>query len=191
MTDNSARIRVSRSGSRMMHGGYTTATALSDIERRQADALIDTLIPPEDGWPPAVELGIADLLAAYLVPAGAPVALYPYFGRDEFGRLLDWIAGPLVDRDLAARVAELASVESGDPELFSRIRDFVYYVYYGHPAVVELIRGRTRYGGDYLGGGQPEGYPDIEGWGDRPLTTRGVFIPTDAVLPVQRIKEQV
>jgi hypothetical protein len=186
MTDNDARIRASRSGSRMMHGGYRTATALSDVERRNVDAIVDTLIPPEDGWPGAAELGIADLIADYLVPVGAPVSLYPHFGRLEFGALVERIGGPLLDADIAERVELLRTVERDEPELFAQLRDFVYYAYYGHSAVVRLIRARTRYGGAYLGGGQPEGYLEgLETWGDRPMTTRGVFIPTESVRRIE------
>lgn len=188
---NQRRVQAARSGSRMMHGGYAGVPGLTPTERSHVDAIIDTLIPPEDGWPSASELGIADLLTTYLVPEGAPVSLYPHFTRAEFPVIAERIASAVVDAGLNARVAQLVSVEAAEPALFARLRDFVYYVYYGHPAVVALIRGTTRYGADFHGGPQPEGYEDtLEHWGDRPLTRRGVFIPTGAVLRApQAVKE--
>lgn len=191
MADNANRIAAAQSGSRMMHGGYTDVPALGPEERAHVDAIIDTLIPPEDGWPAAAELGITDLLTTYLVPDGAPVSLYPHFTRAEFPGIAARIAEPMVGAGLNARVSRLVAVEADEPELFSRIRDFVYYVYYGHPAVVALIQRTTRFGGDYHGGPQPEGYLEgLETWGDRPLVTRGVFIPTGAVLRApQAVKE--
>jgi hypothetical protein len=191
MTDrNEPRVRAARSGSRMMHGGFTETAALAPATRARMDALIDTIVPPEEGWPSAVELGVADLLASYLVPADAPVSLYPHFGREEFETLLERIAEPLVGAGIEARTASLSGVETSEPELFARIRDFVYYVYYGHPAVVRQIQARTRYGADYLGGSQPRGYRGVlETWGERRMTTRGAYFRTDSILRAPQAKE--
>ncbi len=188
--DNSRRERVSASGSRMMHGGFVGVRPLESAEQRLVDALIDTLIPPEDGWPAAESLGISALLTSYLVPEESPVSLYPHFTRDEFPGIARLLLGEAADGGLDERVAALQTAEEADPALFARVRDFVYYVYYGHPAVVALIQSTTRYGRDYRGGSQPEGYIDsLEDWGDRPLVTRGVFIPTDRVLRAPQAKE--
>lgn len=191
LADNAIRTRAARSGSRMMHGGYTDVPALDPTERAHVDAIIDTLIPPEGGWPPAAELGIADLLTIYLVPQHAPISLFPHFTRAEFPAIAERIAGPVLGQGIDARVSRLRAVEAAEPELFARVRDFVYYVYYGHPAVVALIQAATRFGGAYHGGPQPEGYDEgLETWGDRQLVTRGVFIPTGAVLRApQAVKE--
>lgn len=189
--DNSLRSQVSGSGSRMMHGGFVNVTPFSENERIAVDALIDTLIPAEDEWPGAAELGVAELLLAYLVPDHSPVSLYPHFSRDEFGALMERIGAPLTHQSLEERVSSLANVQDQEPVLFARLRDFVYYVYYGHPAVVAMIRTTTRFGADYLGGSQPEGYvSSLETWGDRQLTGRGAFFPTDAVLRAPQAKEQ-
>ena len=189
--DNAVRGQVSRSGSRMMHGGFVDAEPFDETQRHALEAIIDTLIPAEDGWPQAAELGVADLLATYLVPADSPVSLYPHFSRDEFGALVERIGTGLLSQSLEERVSTLTRIEEAEPRLFDRLRDFVYYVYYGHPTVVSLIRTKTRFGGDYLGGGQPEGYVDsLETWGERSLTSRGAFFPTDAVLRAPQAKEQ-
>ncbi|KAA9155230.1 hypothetical protein F6B41_06835 [Microbacterium lushaniae] len=181
--DNRLRERAARSGSRMMHGGFVAVAPFDDAERTAVDALIDTLIPPEEGWPSAAELGIAELVAAYLDPPGSPVSLYPHFRREEFPSLVGGLLRGTAHAGIDARVAALHEAEVRDPATFARVRDFIYYVYYGHPAVVGLIRTTTRYGADYHGGPQPEGYESsMEGWGERPPPRRGVFIPTDRVI---------
>jgi len=191
MTDNAERVRRARSGSRMMHGGFTAAIPLTAEERQQADAIVDTLIPPEEDWPDAASLGIADLLEVYIVPDDEPVSFYPHWRRAEFSELLAAVGGPLIGLSLDDRIEQLKGIEADDAAFFARVRDFVYYVYYGHSAVVKKIRETTKHGADYLGGGQPEGYSDsIETWGDRTFTTRGAFIPTDAVFRALTKKEQ-
>jgi len=180
---NAARTKAAASGSRMMHGGYRDAPPFSAEQRARIDALVDTLVPPEDGWPSSAELGVADLIADYLVPEDAPVSLFPYFARTEFEDLMTRIASPLVGRTMQERVEQLRALERNEEQLFARLREFVYYAYYGHPAVVTQIRRRTRYGGDYLGGSQPAGYRGVlESWGDRPMTTRGAYFRTDSIL---------
>jgi hypothetical protein len=175
----------------MMHGGFVDAEPFDESHRRALEAIIDTLIPAEDGWPRAAEVGVADLIATYLVPADSPVSLYPHFSRAEFDALVERIGTELVPQQLDERVAALSRIEQAEPELFSRLRDFVYYAYYGHPEVVSLIRTTTRFGADYLGGGQPEGYVgSLETWGDRAMSARGAFFPTDAVRRAPQAKER-
>jgi hypothetical protein len=186
MIDRSSKAR---SGSRMMHGGWTAAMPFDDTHRRLFDAFVDTLIPPEDGWPDARTLGIADLASSYLVPDGEDLSFYPHLTLSQFAALLDAEVGDLVAASdpeqivgLDARVATVAAFEQRDPARFALVRDFVYFIYYGNGAVVRQIRDRTRYGADFHGAPQPLGYADVtEGWGDTRFTTRGVFIATDAV----------
>lgn len=177
------RARSSRSGSKMMHGGYTDAPAPTPDQRAALDALVDTLIPVEDGWPDAAGLRIADTIAIYLVPDGDVVPLYPKFRASEFlPQIVDLMAS-VVDQGLDERIARVREFEEREPALFARVRDFVYYAYYGSTSVVAEIRQRTRYGGDYTGRPQPDGYVDsLETWGTRSLTRLGAFIPTNAVL---------
>lgn len=187
--DMRERVRSAVSGSKMMHGGYTDAPVLTDDQRALVDALVDTLIPPEDGWPGSVDLGVADTVAKYLVPEGDVVALYPRFRGAEFLGLLQEALGAVVDAGLDDRVAVLSRFESERPALFARVRDFVYYAYYGTHEVVVQIQTLTRFGGDYHGATQPEGYVrSLEIWGDRPTTTRGAFVPTTAVLRVPQAR---
>lgn len=187
--DPAERAAAARSGSRMMHGGFTAARPLSGADRAAFDALVDTLIPPEDGWPPSASLGIADLAAVYLVPDDHPQSFYPHFRASEFHELLGDLA-PRLDGELDARVAGLRAFDAGDPLLFGRVRDFVYYVYYGHPAVVALIGTSTTNGGRYRGHSQPEGYA-LRGWEGRAMTRRGTFIPTADVRRVRPVTKGV
>jgi hypothetical protein len=184
MLSNSERSSAARSGSRMMHGGYASARPLTKSQSDSFNALVDTFIPAEDGWPPADELSLAELAAQYLVPDDADLSLYPNFRVSEFFALLDERVPGLADLAPAERVAAVSNFEDEDATTFRRVLDFVYYVYYGHSDVVELIRQRTRYGKDFHGRPQPIGYDAVlENWGTRrPSPDRGTFIPTNAVL---------
>lgn len=183
MLSNAERQASARSGSKMMHGGYTDARALFPLERAQLNALIDTLIPAEDGWPPAAELTLAELVSRYLTPDEHELSLYPHFRAGEFFRMLETEAGILAQMRQEDRTAAVARFEARSPELFGRVRDFVYYAYYGHPDVVELIRLRTRYGRDFHGRPQPIGYDAVlENWGGRVFPTSGTYFATDSVL---------
>jgi hypothetical protein len=179
MTQIEARSRAARSRSRMMHGGWSAAVPFSGSERAACDALVDALIPPEDGWPGSADLGVADTIGVYLVPDAEPLSFYPHYRRAEFTGLV----GELTDgRDTTAA---LTAYETRDPREFGRLRDFVYYAYYGSPAVVRTLRERSTYGRTYQGAPQPTGYPDTEHWTAlRPSTARGAFVPTSAVRPV-------
>lgn len=126
-----------------------------------------------------------------LFPRTLPCRCTRTFPGTNSELLVERIGTGLLSQSLEERVSTLTRIEEAEPRLFDRLRDFVYYVYYGHPTVVSLIRTKTRFGGDYLGGGQPEGYVDsLETWGERSLTARGAFFPTDAVLRAPQAKEQ-
>ena len=188
---NSERADSSVSGSRMMHGGYSGARLLSVRQRDRLDALIDTLIPPEDGWPSSSTLTVADVLARYLAPDDGVVIHYPGFTFDQFGQLLERVGTPLLSKELEGRVTHLKQFELDEYATFARLRDFVYYCYYGSPDVVELIRTRSRFGSDFHGRPQPTGYDQVlETWGQRTLTGRGAFFPTDAVRRVVSTTEE-
>lgn len=177
-----SRARRARSQSRMMHGGWLEASALDGEARDQFDLIVDTLIPPEDGWPTSETLRIVETAERYLVPDDEPLSFYPHWRRHEFAILLGRLGSQLAGRTLDERVSLLAGFEATDGADFARLRDFVYYVYYGSPTVVEEIRMRTRNGAEFHGATQPAGYDvRLEGWGGRVRTTRGVFIPTVAV----------
>ncbi|UKA52219.1 hypothetical protein LFT48_21930 (plasmid) [Arthrobacter sp. FW305-123] len=184
------RQAAARSGSRMMHGGYTNVRPLSAESRSAMNALIDTMIPPEDGWPSATDLRIADLAAVYLTPDDAELSLYPHFRLTEFFDMIAGNIGEMAELTPAERAAALGRFEQADAALFSRVRDFVYYVYYGHEDVVELIRQRTRHGKEFHGRPQPIGYDAVlENWGSRSFTTRGVFFTTDSVLATPQARK--
>jgi hypothetical protein len=166
----------------MMHGGWADAPPFARAEEQNVEATIDALIPPEGGWPPAADLGVADTIRLYLVPDESSVSFYPHFRRSEF---LDVVRSVVVPNDSAATSAALEALESDNPSLFSRVRDFVFYAYYGTTAVVGEVRSRTRFGGNYNGAPQPHGYPGTEQWDGRRTRGRGTFIPTVAVRRVR------
>jgi uncharacterized protein YgbK (DUF1537 family) len=187
---NETRSTRSLSDSRMMHGGWRDAAGLDEAERLHFDALVDTLIPPDDGWPDAAALGICDLALRYIVPDDEPLSFYPHL---RAARLRHLLVAELPDlRELAPeeRTVALAGFADAAPEVFALLRDFIYFVYYGHPAVVDLIRTRTRYGRDFHGAPQPLGYREvIETWEDTPLTRKGAFFRTDDVVRMVRSRK--
>lgn len=180
-----SREQLAVSGSRFLHGGSATPMALDTDERRALDALVDTLIPPEDGWPGAEELDVATLIARYVVPDAQELSLFPHVREAALRERLHGLGADFAAASLDDRVARLREVERTEPAAFGTLRDLVYYVYYGHPAVIALVTGRTRYGAGFRGAPQPDGYVDTtEQWGDRHPPQRGGFIPTEAVMQV-------
>jgi len=188
--NNEARAASVRSGSRMMHGGWRDPSTLEPAERLVFDAFVDTLIPPDDGWPDAATLGICDLALRYVVPDDQPLSFYPHLRATRFRELLNSVLAGLPGLPAEERTAVLAVLEGDQPDTFALLRDFTYYVYYGHPGVVALIRTNTRYGGDFHGAPQPIGYRDvIEPWGDTRFTREGAFFRTDDVVRMVRSRK--
>ncbi|WP_022884700.1 four-carbon acid sugar kinase family protein [Glaciibacter superstes] len=187
----SSRDTRALSNSRMMHGGWRNQAALTESERRTFDALVDTLIPPEDGWPASTALGICDLAMRYIVPDEEELSLYPHLRAAELREILDTTLAPLLGDSAEKRTDFLASLEQRDPSLFCLLRDFVYYVYYGHESVVSLISSRSRHGADFHGAPQPLGYDSaLETWGDKPLTRTGAFFRTDDVVRIRSTRKE-
>lgn len=183
MLSHDQRRSASRSGSKMMHGGYADAPSPTTAQRDMFDALVDTLIPPEDGWPSAAELTLADLALTYLVPDDVELSFYPHLRVRAFFDVLDAQVTDLPRLSAAQRTQAVAAFEAAEPDLFRRVLEFVYYIYYGHGDVVENIRQRTRHGKDFHGRPQRVGYDAVlENWGERRPGSRGAFIPTESVV---------
>lgn len=179
------------SNSRMMHGGWRVATALDNDERRVFDALVDTLIPPEDGWPESAVLGICDLALRYITPDEEELSFYPHLRAEQFHELLRTNLVTLRSASPQERTEFLFALERQDPALFTLLRDFVYYIYYGHENVVSLIASATKYGADFHGAPQPLGYDRVmETWSDKPLTRTGAFFRTNDVVRIRSTRRE-
>jgi hypothetical protein len=182
---------LARSGSRFLHGGSAQPIRSDDEERRTLHAVVDTLIPPEDGWPPAAQLDIGSLIAAYVIPDDWELSLFPHVREAELRERLTSLGGAFAGADLDARVEILRRLERDEPDEFARLHDLVYYVFYGHPKVAALIGDRSRWGRDFHGAPQPIGYREVlEAWDAVVPPDAGGHIATDGAHRVQRLAGQ-
>jgi hypothetical protein len=137
-------------------------------------ALVDVLVPGDDAFPPASEVGVQAKLADRL-------ALMQ--GDGAVRALADALAaagGPLHGLDNEARGGVLARVERERPDDFLLVRNIVYLSYYESPAVHEAIRAM---GFTYHATPLPIGYEvgRFEPATDTPRHGRGAFVRTDEV----------
>jgi hypothetical protein len=137
-------------------------------------ALVDALVPGDDAFPSASEVGVQAKLADRLILMR---------GQDAVQALIEALAaagGPLARLDRASRAAVLAKVERERPDDFLRVRNIVYLSYYESPAVHEAIRAM---GFTYHASPLPTGY-DVGRFDpatDTPGHRRGAFVRTDEV----------
>ena len=137
-------------------------------------ALVDVLVPGDDAFPPASQVGAQAKLADRLTLMRGEGAVHS---------LVDALAaagGPLAPLDADGRTAVLAGVERERPEDFLLVRNIVYLSYYESPAVHEAIRAM---GFTYHAAPLPMGY-DVGRFDpatDMPRHGRGTFVPTDQV----------
>jgi hypothetical protein len=174
-------------GARPRLGGYYPPAGLTERQRAVLDALADALIPAEGGYPAPSEIGIADFVARYLVPAGEVPRWYPFLTADDLTARLDAIGRRPDDGQWAA---ELDVLSDSDPAFFATLRDLVYHGYYSHGAVTRLISQVIPAARDLRRAPQPYGYLDgMEDWHDGLLArVRGHYTATAdvrrlAVLP--------
>lgn len=107
------------------------------------DAVLDTLLPGGEGFPPAGGIGLAAWLAArpeFAAPLQAVLALCP----------ADFAA-----HGLDTRITLLRAVEQAAPAAFGRVQVGAYSGYYTHPEVLAVIRRDTGY---LARPPQPDGY---------------------------------
>ncbi len=147
-----------------------------DVARLLA-ALVDTLLPGDDGWPSGATVGVQAQLAPRLVQER---------GEDALDRVVDALrdaAPALLGPDEAARVAAVAAWEARDKDLFGFVRDAAYMAYYESPVVVQAI---NAHGHRYRLVSHVVGYklPRFDVARDTPTHGRGRYIPTDAVTRV-------
>ncbi len=145
-------------------------------------ALVETLLPGDDGWPSGSLVGVQAVLAMRLVQERGEDAV------DSVIQSLGDDAAPLLADDEDARVAAVAAWEARDKTLFGFVRDAVYMAYYENPVVVQAI---NAHGHQYKLIPHVTGYmlPRFDLARDTPTHGRGKWIPTDAVqrVPVETL----
>jgi hypothetical protein len=144
-------------------------------------ALVDVLVPGDDAFPPASEVGVQAKLTDRLIlmrGEGAVQALV---------EALAVAGGPLAGLDRDGRTALVNRLERERPDEFLLIRNIVYLSYYESPAVHAAIRAM---GFTYHAIPLPAGY-DVGRFDpktDTPQHGRGAFVPTDEVRRVDLSK---
>ncbi|MGF1473986.1 MAG: hypothetical protein ACFB6S_00290 [Geminicoccaceae bacterium] len=134
-------------------------------------ALVDTLIPGDDRFPPASLVGTHGHLVTRLRELHGPEALAQALQK------LGEAAGALATRDPSERNTAVGRFEQADPALFQMLRMITYLSYYEQPAVIDVLRGM---GFDYNDAPLPDGYrlEPFDPATDRPRTARGSFVST-------------
>jgi len=144
-------------------------------------ALVDVLVPGDEAFPPASEVGVQAKLADRWTLMQ---------GEGSVRALADALAaagGPLARLDGDGRTAVLTRVERERPDDFLLVRNIVYLSYYESPAVHEAIRAM---GFTYHATPLPTGYDvgRFDAASDTPRHGRGAFVPTDDVRRVDLSK---
>jgi hypothetical protein len=144
-------------------------------------ALVDVLVPGDDAFPPASEVGVQAKLADRLTLMRGERAVH------SLVEALAAAGGMLARLDRDGRTAVLARIERERPDDFLLVRNIVYLSYYESPAVHEAIRAM---GFTYHAAPLPVGY-DVGRFDpatDTPRHGRGSFVPTDEVQRVDLSK---
>ncbi|TIR15812.1 MAG: gluconate 2-dehydrogenase subunit 3 family protein [Mesorhizobium sp.] len=151
---------------------------LSPLERtRLIRALVDELIPGDEGWPSASEAGVHGIVAMRLFGDWSDERI------TALANLLGWEEDGLSSADGETRIAAVKAFEEADTELFDKIYTAVTLAYYETPFVIEAIRNT----------GRPYSYrPHVTGYDmapfdfnrDRPAHRRGHYLETENVRPV-------
>jgi hypothetical protein len=146
-------------------------------------ALVDTLLPGDEGWPSGATVGVQSVVATRLIQERGNHAL------DKVVEAIGADAPALLSADEAARVAAVAAFEARDKEFFGFVRDAAYIAYYESPVVVQAI---NAHGHQYRLISHIAGYklPRFDAERDAPKHGRGRWIPTDAVtrVPVETLE---
>jgi hypothetical protein len=144
-------------------------------------ALVDVLVPGDDAFPCASEVGVQAKLADRLTLMRGEGALHALI------EALAAAGGPLHRLADDDRAAVLARVEHERPDDFLLVRNIVYLSYYESPAVHEAIRAM---GFTYHAIPLPIGYDvgRFDSTSDTPRHGRGGFVRTDEVRRVDLSK---
>jgi hypothetical protein len=148
------------------------ATAALATARLLAD-FVDALVPGDDHWPSASQVGVQAVLASRIVDVD---------GEEAVDRLAGLVraAGGFDGKNEAERSATVASLERDHGELFTLLRNAVYLAYYENPAVAARIRslGFTYKLRPHIGGYATLPVDPVR---DRPRHQRGFYTRTEDV----------
>lgn len=142
--------------------------------RLELTALVDTLLPGDDIYPPASVASVELMLIDRWAKSEA------YGTIEDLVTLLERFGGPLWSADAEKRAAIVSRIESEHPNLFAILRRIVYLSYYQTSVVVDAIASR---GHDYRLAPQPQGYllPKFKMDDEAPRHRRGRYLRTEEV----------
>lgn len=173
-------------------GGLAAPVEFTEFEAQVLEAIADTLIPSDGGFPAAGAVGIVDFFGRYVTPTGYRAKHFPYLEADVLKGLLARLGGGFVSADTDRRVEEIKALEKEQEELFGQLRSLVYYGYYSAAEVTMAIQREIPAGRDYHGPPLPYGYLHcIEDWDEELLATAGQgagYVPTGSVVRVDLSK---
>nr|AAZ78236.1 unknown [Mycolicibacterium austroafricanum] len=173
-------------------GGLVAPVAFDELEAAVIDALADTMIPAEGGFPAASDVGIVDFFGRYTTPTGFRAKHFPYLEEDKLKSALAGLGEEFVNADTDTRTQAVLRLEKDDEEFFAQVRSLVYYGYYSANAVTVAIHQQIPAGRDYHGPPLPYGYLHcIEDWDEAALSTSGQgsgYVATDDVVRVDLSK---
>lgn len=124
--------------------------APTERELSVLSAVVETLLPGGDGFPPASSTSTPGLMVHVLGMHAVETWLRPGLASIEIlgGGDFLMIDGP-------ARTEALRRAQEEDGPFFDRLLDLAYYSYYAQPAVIEAVRAL---GIEYNDTPQPRGY---------------------------------
>ena len=110
---------------------------LTDTQRSNLNAALDTLLPGDERWPGAGGLGLVDRVMelAGLDPSHPGMV----------GEALSELPPDLHCQDLSARTARMEGLEKEHPALFGVLQLLGYNAYYTDTRVLGVVESRTGY----------------------------------------------
>jgi len=179
-------LALSRRPPKPTLGGWADPVEFEEAQAAAIDALADTLIPEEGGFPAPSSVNVLGFFRRYVTPKGQPAVWYPFLSAEDIAGICGWLGDGFAAADEDSRVAAVGVVERDHAEMFNRVRDLVYQAYYSRPEVIAAINAQLPAGKDYRITPQPFGYADvIEDWDEDLLgRVQGSYIRTEDVTRV-------
>lgn len=139
--------------------------------------LVDELVPGDDRWPSASELGVHGVVLLRLFGEQPSRAI------EQLAAALDFGSDGLLNDASERRISAVRRFEEANPVLFEKIYTATVLAYYEMPGVVEAIRAGGR---PYSTFPRTDGYtmPSFDLEHDTPTHGRGRYLGTDDVVPL-------